>query len=139
MSFISSKERYKESKRIFSGNGFKKIWLLVTLILTIVYVAYIGLSLAVTLHYANVADIPKWIEWFYLSAGNNSLVSLIVTCVVAFMIIISLILVFTFRSSKKVANDISSLMSSAIPGKKKNNVTHADEYKNRVIVTKKKK
>jgi hypothetical protein len=59
--------------------------------------------------------------------------------VVAFMIIISLILVFTFRSSKKVANDISSLMSSAIPGKKKNNVTHADEYKNRVIVTKKKK
>ncbi|MDR3249745.1 MAG: hypothetical protein LBS95_01565 [Mycoplasmataceae bacterium] len=115
---ILSKGRAKRIKRkIFKGSWWRKYWITISYLLFCIYLAYISLSLVITLAYIDVNNLPnKIVKWFFIGEDkfgkfNNTLILLIATGVIFVVLFISFILFMIARSPKKVTADVIHLAS----------------------------
>jgi hypothetical protein len=134
MAFISNKERQKTSARLYRGAGFRKFFILISLICCVLCALLVLLGLLVDLGKVKDAGAISLIE--HNDSGNISLttygiICAVITCVALVGGVISVILLFTMRSPRSVTRDVYRLTSSAIPGKRTSKHT-ASETRDRL-------
>lgn len=121
MAFISNKERAKVSSKLYRGAGFRKFFILVSLICGVLCTVLVLLGLLVSL--GKVIDNTD-ISLVELNHDGNwelttyGIVVAVITCIALVGGVISVILLLTMRSPKSVTKDVYKLTSSALPGKR---------------------
>jgi hypothetical protein len=119
MAFISNKERAKVSSKLYRGAGFRKFFILVSLICGVLCTLMVLLGLLVALGKVDSYNFSL----IHTVNGKLQLTTygIVVTVVAGIALvggIISFILLLTMRSPKSITKDVYKLTSSALPGKK---------------------
>lgn len=120
MGFISNKERAKTSAKLYRGSGFRKFFILITLICCVACALLVLLGLLVDLGRIKDAgniSLIKHDDDGKISLTAYGIACAVITCFALVGGLISVILLFTMRSPRSVTKDVYKLTSSALPGK----------------------
>jgi len=143
MAFISKVEREKRTKKLYGGNTFRKIWLILTCIASGLFIAYTSIALGVTAGYkSNFSGVNQFAKFFVLATENEETgiaiddkklwILMVCAITVGAMLLISLILTFTFKSNKKIANEAVKLVSTPTGGRQPKNKSVAAKARERL-------
>jgi len=139
MAFISKVEREQRTKKLYRGNAFRKVWLILTCIASGLFIAYITIALGVTAGYSSkISTLDKFAKFFALanddSTPNENKLWVLMVCaiVVGAMLLISLIVTCTFKSNKKIANEAIDLVSTPTGGRQPKNKSTAAKARERL-------
>ncbi|GMO14915.1 MAG: hypothetical protein Ta2E_05540 [Mycoplasmoidaceae bacterium] len=131
MAFISNNKRQKLSNSVNKSYGFKKFFILTTILLSLVYIAMLIIPIFSTKSeikiFGKVINLGKamdnkFLQWFSFDKLQNldegfGLCFLIFTIVLLLFVLTSIIFVLQMKSPKKVAEQTTFLTKSAIGGK----------------------
>jgi len=135
MAFISKTERENRTKKLYRGNTFRKIWLVLTCIASGLFIAYISIALGMTAGYGSeFGTLNRFASFFILSNGDEKKLWILMICaiVVALMLLISLIITFTFKSNKKIAHEAIDLVSTPNGGRQQKSKSTAAKARERL-------
>jgi len=146
MPFISNAEREQRTKKLYRGNAFRKIWLLVTCIAAGLLVAYILIAIGITgfkldSDIKQLNQFEKYFSFVVIDETTNQVTDVNYTvCKVCFafsvtvgaMLLTSLILTFTFKSNKAIAKEAIDLVSTPVGGRNQKNKSTAAKARERL-------
>lgn len=122
MAFISNKERAKTSARLYRGSGFRKFFILISLICGVLCTLLIVIGLLVQIGKISTDEASKFALYHVVNGKFQftayGYVVAVITCIAFVGGLISIILTLTMRSPKSVTRDVYKLTSSALPGKR---------------------
>ncbi|MDR2823481.1 MAG: hypothetical protein LBV37_03020 [Mycoplasmataceae bacterium] len=136
MGFISNHDRNKEIKKLVKGNAGTKWILFITLLSAIVLAFFLFLVLGSSFNWFHTSMLDSF-KITSKDAEDNVIIEwpgyilIVLTFIVLFFGVISIILVLRMRSNRNVASRAVQLSRTAIPGKR-NKGSAAATIKDRV-------
>lgn len=122
MAFISNKERAKTSAKLYRGNGFRKFFILASLICAVLcaVLVLLGLLRDLGVKESKLSDISLTKKGGdgKIELTTYGIIVAIITCIALVGGVISIILTLTMRSSRSVTKDVYKLASSALSGQR---------------------
>ena len=124
MAFISNEKREGLIKNVNQSYTWRKILVLVEIVLLIAFIVLVFLS------WEKAHDDPNS-AWAWINNDNKlttlGISMLIAACVITVLAVVTVVLIFTLRSPKSIKKDIKTLEGSALSGQRiKKNESAAD-------------
>jgi len=143
MGFISNKEREERTSKLYRGNAFRKFFIIFSVVLTGVYVAYVAISVGITMGLdSNFASLNKLQKFFRLGMNTddienpyitkNTYVLFGITIAVAVLLLASIIIVCTMKSAKSISKEAVALVSITKGGRDQKNKSAAQKARERL-------